>query len=82
MSNKEDAELSRLKSQTLVIKSAYQEEQKKSQQLKSDLNSKDEQVLCLKNELKELNNQNVALNKRINELIRSKNNNETINRLK
>jgi hypothetical protein len=79
MSNKED-ELSRLKSQTLIIRNAYQDEKKKS-----DL--KDDQIKCLRNEIKELNNQNVALNKRINELIRSskiKNNdsNDTVNKLK
>lgn len=82
MSNKEDAELSRLKSQTLIIKNAYQEEKKKNDQLQSDLDLKDDQILCLKNEIKELNNQNAALNKRINELIKSKSNNDAISRLK
>ena len=82
MSAKEDAELSRLKSQTLIIKNAYQEEKKKNDQLKSDLDLKDDQILCLKNEIKELNNQNAALNKRINELIKSKSNNDAISRLK
>lgn len=82
MSNKEDAELSRLKSQTLIIKNAYQEEKKKNDQLKSDLDLKDDQILCLQNEIKELNNQNAVLNKRINELIKSKNNNDAISRLK
>ena len=82
MSNKEDAELSRLKSQTLIIKNAYQEEKRKNDQLKSDLDLKDAQILCLKNEIKELNNQNVALNKRINELTKSKSNNDAISRLK
>lgn len=80
--SKEDAELSRLKSQTLIIKNAYQEEKKKNDQLKSDLDLKDDQILCLKNEIKELNNQNAALNKRINELIKSKSNNDAISRLK
>lgn len=82
MSSKEDAELSRLKSQTLIIKNAYQEEKKKNDQLQSDLDLKDDQILCLKNEIKELNNQNAALNKRINELIKSKSNNDAISRLK
>lgn len=82
MSNKEDAELSRLKSQTLIIKNAYQEEKKRNDQLQSDLDLKDDQILCLKNEIKELNNQNAALNKRINELIKSKSNNDAISRLK
>ena len=86
MSNKEDAELSRLKSQTLIIRNAYQDEKKKSDQLKNDLNLKDDQIMCFKNEIKELNsqlsNQNVELNKRINELVKSKNNNELVNRLK
>lgn len=82
MSNKEDAELSRLKSQTLIIKNAYQEEKKKNDQLQSDLDLKDDQILCLKNEIKELNNQNAALNKRINELVKSKSSNDAISRLK
>lgn len=82
MSIKEETDLTRLKSQNLIIKNAYQEEKKKNDQLKNDLNLKDDQILCLKNEIKELNNQNMNLNKRINELIKLKNNNETINRLK
>lgn len=81
MSIKEDAESSRLKQQLIFFKTAYQEEMKKNDQLKNDLNNRDEEIESIKKENRNLNNQNANLAKQLNDLIKLKNN-ETINRLK